>query len=663
MNVFDLYGSINLKGVDKVKGQLDGIKGQFKGTGDKMKSWGTGMTKAGGVVTGVVGAIAVPAVKMAIDFESAFAGVRKTVDASDEELLKIDTDLRNMTKELPVTYVELARIAEAAGQLGIKSENILSFTETIAKLGMASNITGEEGATSLARFMNITGMAKEDIGKLGSVIVDLGNNSATTEAEIVDMAMRLAAAGTTIGMSETEIIALSASLSSMGLRSEAGGTAFSRVMLEMNSAVASGGEELETFAQAAGMTTENFKKQFEEDGSGAVMSFISGLGDMKEQGKDVTPVLDELGLGGIRTTDALLRASGATDMVTESQERAAKAWEDNNALNEEVAKRQETTAAKMALLKNQMLLMAETIGVTLVPVLEDIVNAVMPIIEKIIDWVKENPKLTKTILVILGAVGGLLLTLGPILMVLGTLIPMLPVLGGAFMALMGPVGLIILGIMAVIAIGVLVVKNWDWIKEKAAAIWDGIKNILGGIGEGIKWAFENMTPIGFIIDNWEMISKMATKIFGGVVDFFKSIPTKIKSAFSSLADIMLAPFRLYVKGLESAINWIISQINKINIKVPDWVPGIGGKGWGGFNIPTISLPHFAEGGIVTGPTLAMVGESGPEMITPLSGAGGAGIVNNFNIAEMTVRDDSDIGKIARELYDLQQRSARRLGYT
>src|SRR5690606_8832413 len=112
----------------------------------------------------------------AIDFETAFAGVRKTVDATESEFAELETGIREMAKEIPVAATEIAGVAEAAGQLGIEKENILEFTRTMVDLGVATNMSSDQAATSLARLANITQMPQSEFDRLGSTIVELGNN-------------------------------------------------------------------------------------------------------------------------------------------------------------------------------------------------------------------------------------------------------------------------------------------------------------------------------------------------------------------------------------------------------------------------------------------------------------------------------------------------------
>lgn len=147
-----------------------------------------------------------------------------------------------MAKEMPTSAVEIAGVAEAAGQLGIQTDNILGFTKTMVMLGDSTNLSADEAATALARLANITGMPQDSFQKLGSTIVALGNNFATTESEITAMGLRIAGAGSQVGMTEAQIMSFSAALSSVGIEAEAGGSAFSTLLSNMQLAVETGSE-------------------------------------------------------------------------------------------------------------------------------------------------------------------------------------------------------------------------------------------------------------------------------------------------------------------------------------------------------------------------------------------------------------------------------------
>ena len=148
-------------------------------------------------------AVGTAATKSAIEFESAFTGVQKTVDATGEEYAALSKGITEMSERMPQSASAIAGVMEAAGQLGVRGvQNLLDFTETMIMLGDATNLTSEEAAMSIAKVMNIFGTANEDVGRFGATIVDLGNNYATTEADIVSMTNRLAAGARIAGLTE-----------------------------------------------------------------------------------------------------------------------------------------------------------------------------------------------------------------------------------------------------------------------------------------------------------------------------------------------------------------------------------------------------------------------------------------------------------------------------
>ena len=313
-----------------------------------------GITVAVGTVSTALTGAAGYAVKTGIDFESAFAGVKKTVDATDTELDEFRQGIRDMAKEMPQSASQIAEVAEAAGQLGIENKNLLSFTEVMSNLGVATNMSATEAATSLARLANITQMPQENFDRLGSTIVALGNNLATTESEITEMGLRLAGAGKQVGMSEDQILGLAGAISSVGIEADAGGSAVSTVMTKMQLAVEQGGGSLEQFADVAGMSASEFQQAFKEDAAQALVSFVEGLGSMDERGKSAIATLADMEITEIRQRDALLRLAGAGDVLSESLGIASDAWAENTALTKEAEQRYETLESRIQIFKNNV---------------------------------------------------------------------------------------------------------------------------------------------------------------------------------------------------------------------------------------------------------------------------------------------------------------------
>lgn len=289
-----------------------------------------------------------------LQFESVFAGVEKTVDATDAELQEFRDGIREMSTEIPQTASEIASVAEAAGQLGIKNEYLLGFTETMSNLGVATNMGATEAATSLARLANITQMPQENFDRLGSTIVALGNNLATTESEITEMGLRLAGAGKQVRMSEAQILGLAGAISSVGIEADAGGSAVSTIMTKMQLAVEKGGESLEQFANVAGMSADEFSQAFRNDAAQALVAFVEGLGTMDSRGQSAIATLSDMEITEIRQRDALLRLAGAGDVLSESLGIATQAWDENNALTNEAEKRYQTLESQIQLLKNNV---------------------------------------------------------------------------------------------------------------------------------------------------------------------------------------------------------------------------------------------------------------------------------------------------------------------
>lgn len=369
-----------LQGTDAALATTAGTMGRTRTSAKKMTKDFLGISPALIGAGGVAYALK-ETIGAAVEWESAFAGVKKTVTGTPEQLQAIGDGIRDMSKDIPTASSDLAGIAESAGQLGIETDNVLEFTRTIADLGETTNIVGAEGATQLARFANITQMAQSDFDRLGSTIVDLGNNFETTEGEIAEMATRLAGAGSTVGLSEADILGLATAVSSVGIEAQAGGTAFTRVLIDMQEAVDTGSAKLGTFAEVAGMTTEAFAAAWENDAAGALDAFITGLGEVEESGGSVTGVLDDLELSEIRVSDALRRTSGNADGLTDALKTGNDAWEKNTALADEAAQRYETTEAKIQMAKNAVGDLAVSIGDDLLPVIADGVTGLVEFFE------------------------------------------------------------------------------------------------------------------------------------------------------------------------------------------------------------------------------------------------------------------------------------------
>lgn len=310
------------------------------------------------------------------EYETAMVAVKKTVEGTAEDFKSLEKDVAGLSDKFAIGRDQVLGYAATAGQLGIKTKDIAKFTEVVLGLESATNLSGEEAATQLAKFANITGLSPDKYQNLASAIVDVGNNSATTERDITNMLLRIGAAGSQFGLTQGQLVGLAGALSSFGLEAEGGGSAISRVMNKINTAVAVGDKNLESLANVAGMTVDEFKKLKAEDPKKLLLSFVSGLGEAAKGGQAVAGVLDELNMSDIRVVDALGRISLGQEKFTETLNLGSEAFEKNIALNKEVGAALDTNEIKQRRASIQLKNALTTLGQGLAPVITDIAKAI-----------------------------------------------------------------------------------------------------------------------------------------------------------------------------------------------------------------------------------------------------------------------------------------------
>lgn len=366
-------------------------------SGDKIKNFGDSVSSLGGKLTTGLTLPLVASVglvtKAASDYESAFAGVKKTVDETATVSYKNLSDgIRQMAKELPASAVEIANVAEVAGQLGIKAEDILTFSRTMIDMGESTNLSAEDAATAIAKIANILGLTSDEYKRFGSSVVDLGNNFATTERDIVEMTNRLAAGGKLAGLTAPEILGLATAMSSVGIEAEAGGTAMTQTLTAIGNAVSlttkDSADDLALIAKVAGTTSEEFQKAWKEKPAEALQAFIKGLNTAREQGANMDAILMKLGMTGIRQGNMLKSLALSSDKMSAAVARSNKAWKENTALTNEANKRYETTESQLKMFKNQVTDLAIEFGGPLLKALRDGLKAGKPWIDTLAEMAK-----------------------------------------------------------------------------------------------------------------------------------------------------------------------------------------------------------------------------------------------------------------------------------
>lgn len=370
---------------------------------------GQGLVVTGAALT----AVTALSVKAALDWESAWAGVTKTVDGSEEQMAELEQGLRGLAQTLPATHQEIAAVAEAAGQLGVAREDVVDFTKTMIDLSETTNLSADEAATSIAQLMNVMQTAPEDVDNLGAALVALGNDGASTERDIIQMAQRIAGAGRVVGLTEAQVLGFANALASVGIEAEAGGSAISRIMTDIAMSVSQGGEKLDKFAEVAGMSSADFQKAFKEAPAEAIATFIEGLGRVNDAGGDVFQTLSDLGQTDIRVSQALLGMANSGDLLRKSLELGSQAWDENTALAVEAAKRYETTESKIQVAGNAIRDAAIDFGQVFLPA----VGAAADGVAQFAQFMGGLPDPVQGVLGVLGAtVGALALAGGTALM-------------------------------------------------------------------------------------------------------------------------------------------------------------------------------------------------------------------------------------------------------
>lgn len=542
-----------LAGAEK---QVGGFAGAIK---KHHKAIGVAMTAVGGSIL-AVGALAI---KGAVDLNKMYSSIAAGTGTSGEELEKLKRTFKKVAGSVSTDTEAIASvITELNTRLDMTGEPLENMAIKLAEVSRMLDVDVTQATVKVTQAMNRWQVSAE---AAPAFLDKLFVASQKTGIGIDQLSGLMAEYGSiliNVGYSQEEAIALFSSLHKAGLP-------ITRIMPALNMAT-------RKFAEAGLDLKEGLTGAIAEIKNAATQSKALAIATGIFGAEGAQRLTDAVRAGDLELDSFIETLTGATGAV----DKFSTATKD--------------PATRMAELKNKLKLTIATIGETFIPVLENLIRAVTPIIEKIRLWVEENPELTKKIVLVVGAIGGLLVVLGPMMIMLPGIIAAVSGLGVVLTILTGPIGLAIAAIVGLIAIGILVWKNWD-----------------------------------------------------KIIAFFSGIPATLKSVFGTLADIMMAPFRTAAKAIGDIVNWIINQINKVSVSVPSWVPGIGGRSFG-FNIPKITMPSFEYGGIVPGPIgqPVTVEAHGGERF---AGRGGFGTTVNVYV-QGSVISERELSDKLRELF-------------
>ncbi len=330
------------------------------------------------------------ALQSATDIDTAYRNMRKTVQGSEGDFQKLKQSALEFSSVNFASADKILAIQAIGGELGVATESLDTFAQTASNLDIATDLDAETAATALGQLDNILGDLNEStMPNFADSLVRLGNNGASTESQILDIATRIGSMASIVGMTTPDMLALSSTIASTGQNAEAAGTAISKTMSFMETAVAAGGSTLSEIAATANMSADQFAAAWEKRPLEAIMAFIKGLNQLEENGGSADLRLQELGITAVRQKQAIeglmqtvKSQNGELSVMDANAQMAADAW---NGLSDqwgaagdaarEAEAKNEGFAGSVQRLKNTAQNAASEIADSLAPAMDDIADA------------------------------------------------------------------------------------------------------------------------------------------------------------------------------------------------------------------------------------------------------------------------------------------------
>jgi len=385
--------------------QTKRMRASLQKIGGKLQSFGRNMAI---FVTLPLLTAGAAGVKMFATFQQGLRGIEKTTGLARDVVAKLGKTFDQLSTEIPVSTVEMLELAKAGGQLGVTGvKNIEKFTVIMAKLGRASDVTGEEGAKSIARILTVTGDGIGKIDRFSSALVELGNNAAAGEQEILAVALRVAGQIGRFDVASDKVLGISTALKALGKRAESSGSVVGRSFDAIDQAIKKGGKAMQLLSKLTGISADDLKQSFEKDAAGVFQKFIGGLAKVQKGGGNFIAVLGKLGLQGVRVNDILGTLSKRPEVLAENMDRASAAFKKNTALQKEFEIQTDSFGSEMKILTNTFTSLLRLIGEELAPV----VSFVGRIFKSIFNFLRNNPTI-RTLVIVFGALAAVF---GPLL--------------------------------------------------------------------------------------------------------------------------------------------------------------------------------------------------------------------------------------------------------
>lgn len=344
-------------------------------------------------VTPALTALGYGMVDAANTVDAAYRDMRKTVNGTEEDF----EELRQAAIDFSSTHVtsadQILSIQAIGGELGVATEDLKVFAETVSNMDVATDLSAEEAATSLGQLSNIiSDLTGDKFPNFADALVRLGNNGASTESAIADVASRIGAMGSIVGMTTPEILAWASTIASTGQGSEAAGTAISRTMSDIETAVANGGDALDAFAEIAGMSADEFARAWTETPSAAMQDFIEGLVRVEDDGGSAITTLDELGITAVRQVQSIQglmqMIEGLDDNLAMSEDAwngVSDEWGEAGDAAREAERKAEGFSGSLSRLKNMAQNVGSELGESLAPAIDMVTDFLGDLYDEFVD--------------------------------------------------------------------------------------------------------------------------------------------------------------------------------------------------------------------------------------------------------------------------------------
>jgi len=507
MAEFELKALIT--GVDKLSPALSSMQKKIKGFQKGIKSSGLADFSVGDLVGG--GAIAAPFIagaKVAIEFESQMADVRKVVDFdTPKQFAEMGEDILKMSDRLPMAASDIAKLVAAGGQAGIARQDLKQFAEDALKMGVAFDQSADQSGDMMAKWRTSFKMTQGEVVALADKINYLSNNGAANAQQISDIVTRIGPLGSIAGVTSGQIAALGATMAGVGVEQEVAATGIKNFMVALT-AGKSATKQQQAGMKELGLSSTKLAASMQKDAQGTMLTVLQQISklDKTRQVAAFNVLFGKESMGAIAPLLANL------DLLKKNFNMVGDASQYTGSMQKEYEARAATTANQLQLLNNQATHAGVALGNALLPQINASVRGMMPLINKVTDFVSRNPGMVRALLG--AAVGFTTLKLA----VMGASVALKVM---SFVASASPVGLIVRGIA--LAAG-LIIANWDAIGPYFKKLWETISPYFDA-GWALFQKVFSWTPLGMVINNW-----------GPVVQWFQDMWAKLKPIIEWFTD-------------------------------------------------------------------------------------------------------------------------------